>query len=54
MIVSKQKIIETYLAVYALHQNDVKRLAEVHKITGINMDCITAIIKEYQEQFEPA
>lgn len=53
-IVPKQKIIETYEAVYSLHPNDVKRFADVHKRTGANMDCITETIAEYQDQREAA
>lgn len=49
-VVSKEKIIEIYEAVYSLHPNDVKRMADVHKKTGANMDCITETIAEYQEQ----
>lgn len=53
-IVPKQKIIETYETVYALHPNDVKRMADVHKRTGANIDCITEIISQYQDQREAA
>lgn len=54
MIVSKQKIIETYETVYALHKNDVKRFADVQKRTGANMDCIVQAVEEYQAEIETA
>lgn len=54
MILKKQTIIDTYKSVFERFPNDAIRLAEVHKITGANMDCITETIAEYQDQREAA
>ena len=49
MIVSKQKIIETYETIHCLHQNEVKRFAEVAKRTGAPMDDVVNTILELKE-----
>lgn len=46
MIVSRQKIIETYELVHCLHPNDVKRCADVAKRTGAPIDDVISTILE--------
>ena len=48
-IVSKERVIELYKQTYHKTHNDVKRMALIHKETGIDTDTLTKIILEYQE-----
>ena len=50
MIVSKERIIELYEKLYCLHDNDAKRISQIHRITGADFKSVTSTIAEYQEE----
>jgi len=47
--VPKDRIIELYEKLYCLHDNDAKRRAQIHRITGADFKSVTSTIAEYQE-----
>jgi len=48
-LVSRERIIELYKEAYKKTHNDVKRMALIHKETGVDTDTLTRVILEYQE-----
>ncbi|MBR7747419.1 hypothetical protein [Undibacterium baiyunense] len=50
MIVSKQRIQETYEDIYGLHKNDAERIAAVSKMLGVSTDAVVQVI--YQIEVE--
>jgi hypothetical protein len=54
MIVSKQRIVDAYKAVYELHTTDSERFKDVQERTGAGMGCIQKTIGEYHEEAKEA
>jgi hypothetical protein len=50
MIVSKQRILEAYESIYALHKNDSERFKAVQERTGAGLGCIAKTMSDYHEE----